>query len=813
VSDPRGGLPGTATSIHLRAAAQLCQAIVLADQVDAAKVGDLCRQLLASDDAEWLDAAEARRRADRDPLLAAALRFDPPQSAGDRVALRLDAAGSVLLARRAGGFGDWASGCLAALSQLLGEALDVRGDLIDRRESLQTLEIRTRAQNDIINHIHDSVIVMDLAGFISRWNQGAERLFGYTADEAVGRNILFLYAGEDEGEDLPFNRVLADGGREMTVRRRKKSGEVFWASITLSLIRDQAGDPTGIVGYLVDITDRLATETQLQLHARIFDQSSEAIIVTDASFRIVSVNRSFVDMTGLAVAEVLGQLPGVLRPSSFASGLSDELKTTLERQGNWQGELWDWRKDGQIFPVWGSLTAIRNQAGEITNCVIVMADLTQRKEAEAQIYRLAYYDSLTGLPNRELLFTLVEQALAEAHRQHGHGALLFVDINGFKHVNDSFGHDAADVLLREIADRLQRSLREPDVVARVGGDEFVIGLFDLSSRSDAAVVARKLMLALSQPFHVNHLELIVSASVGIAVYPDDGRDAETLVRAADVAQQRAKQGTEGWLFYAQDMNMRSIERLKLETGLRRAIEKQQFVLHYQPQLDFASGALVSAEALVRWQHPQLGLIAPGQFIPLAEETGLIGPIGEWVIEEVCRQLAEWQQAGRPPLKVAVNLSSRQFRPDLPDTVRKILGRHGVEARWLEFELTESMLMRDAEDVIGMMQGLRSIGVSLSLDDFGTGFSSLAYLKRFPIDKLKIDQSFVRGIPADRKDMAIIRSIINLARFLELKVLAEGVETAEQSTFLKKSGCEQVQGFLFSRPLDAVSFDLWRQSRR
>ncbi|HET6718192.1 MAG TPA: EAL domain-containing protein [Rhodocyclaceae bacterium] len=813
MSDPRAGLPGPATVIDLRAAARLCQAIVLAENVDAAEVGVLCRQLLASDEAEWVDAAAAARRATDDPLLDAALRSNTAQSAGDRVALRVDCAGNLLLVRQAGGVGDSAYGRLAALSELLGEALGVRADLDARRQSQRILETRTRTQNEIINHLHDSVIVMDLAGFISSWNQGAERLFGYTADEALGRHILFLYADEADGEDLPFNRVLADHGREMTVRRRKKSGEVFWASITLSLMRDEAGEPTGIVGYLVDITDRLATETQLQLHARIFDQSSEAIIVTDAGFRIVSVNRAFVDMTGLTATEVLGQVPGVLRPCSFASGLSTELRTTLERQGHWQGELWDWRKDGQIFPVWGSITAIRNPAGEITNCVVVMSDITQRKEAEAQIYRLAYYDALTGLPNRELLFTLVEQALAEAHRQHGHGALLFVDINRFKHVNDSFGHDAADVLLREIAQRLRQSLREPDVVARVGGDEFVIGLFGLASRGDAAVVARQLMAALGQPFHVNHLELIVSASVGIAIYPDDGRDAETLIRAADVAQQRAKHGTEGWLFYAQDMNMRSIERLKLETGLRRAIDHQQFVLHYQPQIDFASGALLSAEALVRWQHPQLGLIPPGQFIPLAEETGLIGAIGEWVIEEVCRQLAAWQTAGRPPLKVAVNLSSRQLRPDLPDTVRRILARHGVEARWLEFELTESMLMRDAEDVIGMMQGLRSIGVSLSLDDFGTGFSSLAYLKRFPIDKLKIDQSFVRGIPADRKDMAIIRSIINLAKFLELKVLAEGVETAEQSTFLKKSGCEQVQGFLFSRPLEAAAFDLWRQARR
>ena len=458
--------------------------------------------------------------------------------------------------------------------------------------------------------------------------------------------------------------------------------------------------------------------------------------------------------------------------------------------------------------------AVRNDDGRLTNYFVVMSDLTERKEAEAQIYRMAYYDALTGLPNRDLLHSLVEQALAEAHRNHGHGALLFVDINRFKQVNDSFGHEAADRLLLEIARRLQKALRAEDVVSRVGGDEFVIGLFDLTHRDDAAGVARKAIEAVIQPFQFEGLEIIVSASVGIAVFPDDGRDAETLIRSADAAHLQAKRaGPDGWMYYSKEMNVRSIERLKLETGLRRALEQQQFVLFYQPQVSLLTGELTGVEALVRWQHPTQGMVPPGQFIPFAEETGLIAPIGEWVLQEAVRQIAAWSAEGWPPIKVAVNLSSRQFRPSLATEVAAVLTRHQVDAHWLELELTESMLLRDGMDVIGMMLDLRAIGVSLALDDFGTGYSSLAYLKQFPIHKLKVDQSFVRGMPDDTKDVAIARSIISLGHHLELKVLAEGVETQAQADCLRESGCEEVQGFLFARPLDVAAFNGWRNEQR
>jgi diguanylate cyclase (GGDEF)-like protein/PAS domain S-box-containing protein len=647
---------------------------------------------------------------------------------------------------------------------------------------------------------------MDLAGYVTSWNKGAEKLFGYTADEAVGQHILFIYAGEDEEEDVPFNTFLEERSREFTVRRRKKSGEVFWASITLSLTRGADGVPNGMVGYLVDITERLETETQLRLHARIFERSTEAVIVTDSNFKTISVNKAFTDITGYLPEDVMGETPSVLKPCSFESNLMVELRTALEQVGNWQGELWDWRKSEDIFPTWVSINAVRNDKNKLTNYFIVMSDITERKEAEQQIYRLAYYDALTSLPNRALLYSLVEQALAEAHRTHGHGALLILDINRFKHLNDSFGHSAADKLLQEIAQRLSTTLRSEDVVARMGGDEFVIALFDIAQRDHAGLVAQKILDVLSTPFHVEHFELIVTTSIGIAVYPEDGRDCETLIRCADVAMYRAKQqSNHGYVFYSHDMNLRSIERLKLETGLRRGLERNELRLFYQPQIDLQSGRLIGAEALIRWFHPEHGIIPPGQFIPIAEETGLILPIGEWVIAEACRQIGAWRAAGMPLVRIAVNISSRQFRPDLPAKVFDILKRFDTDPALLELELTESMLMHNAEDVIAMMQQLSDGGLSLSLDDFGTGFSSLAYLTRFPIDKLKIDQSFVRGIPEGAKDIAIARTIISLAQNLELKVLAEGVETEAQADFLCHAGCDQMQGYLFSKPIPAEDF--------
>jgi diguanylate cyclase (GGDEF)-like protein/PAS domain S-box-containing protein len=649
---------------------------------------------------------------------------------------------------------------------------------------------------------------MDLGGYITGWNKGAEQQFGYTAGEAIGKNILFLYADEndDEGE-LLHEAFLEHGSREMVVRRRKKSGEVFWASLSLSLSHDAQGRPTALLGYLVDITERLKAEEELRLQAAIFEYSDEGIIVTDTSRRILSVNRAFTKITGYEAREVIGQTPSILKSGLHDPAFYEEMDTSIAGNGLWIGELWNRRKNGENFPAWMSISGVHNREGAVTHYFALFSDLTERKNAEQQIYRLAYYDPLTGLPNRARLHTLLRQALVESQRAKSRGAILFVDLNRFKQINDSLGHRQGDALLKEVARRLAGCLRGEDIVARIGSDEFVVSLMGIARHEDASLVAQKLLDSLSRPITAGTHELQISASIGISVYPDDGDDAETLIKNADLAMDRAKQGEahESYLFFSHDMNKRALERLSMENNLRRAMERNELLLYYQPQLNAQTGRMIGAEVLLRWNHAENGMISPATFIPLAEETGLIVPIGQWVLETVCARNREWQLAGLPVVKLAVNISAKQFRPDLPRTVAEILAHHALDARFLELEITESMIMQNAEGVIVMMDEFQLLGISLSLDDFGTGYSSLSYLKRFSIDKLKIDQSFVRGVTHDADDAAITRAIISLAKNLGLRVIAEGVETAEQLAFVQSAGCEEIQGYYYSRPLPEQEF--------
>lgn len=579
--------------------------------------------------------------------------------------------------------------------------------------------------------------------------------------------------------------------------------------------RNTRGNPTAILGFLVDITERLKAEAELRLQAAIFEYSDEGIIVTDVSKRILSVNRSFTKITGYEAHEAIGQFPSMLKSGLHDKAFYDEMNASIADNGLWIGELWNRRKNGENFPVWMSINGVRNKDGVLTHYFSVFTDLTERKNAERQIYRLAYYDTLTSLPNRARLYTLLRQTLLEAKRNKTHGAILFIDLDRFKQINDSLGHAYGDILLKEVAVRLSASLRGSDIIARIGGDEFVVALVDITKREDASIVAQKIFHSLSTPIMMEGHELQISASIGISVYPDDGDDAETLIRNADVAMYRAKQGEthDGYVFFSPDMNKRALERLTLESNLRRALERDELLLHYQPQLNLQSGKMIGAEVLLRWDHPGTGLIPPGTFIPLAEETGLIIPIGQWVLETVCARNKEWQRAGLPIVRLAVNISAKQFRPTLPRLVAEILARHELETRFLELEITESMIMQNVEGVIAMMDDFQLLGISLSLDDFGTGYSSLNYLKRFPIDKLKIDQSFVRGVTKDADDEAITRAIISLSRNLGLRVIAEGVETEEQLAFLRSFGCEEIQGYYYSRPLPEDEFVKFLQNAK
>jgi diguanylate cyclase (GGDEF)-like protein len=468
--------------------------------------------------------------------------------------------------------------------------------------------------------------------------------------------------------------------------------------------------------------------------------------------------------------------------------------------------MWNRRKSGELYVEWLSIGAVRDPKGAVTHYVGIFSDITIRKQAEDRLVHLAHYDALTDLPNRILLLDRLNELIKSAQRSKLKVAVVFIDLDRFKEVNDSLGHGAGDLLLQTLAKRLSSAVRDQDTVARIGGDEFIVLIQGIHDVNDVPALAQKLLTCLIKSVTLNGYELTVTASMGISLYPDDGTNAPELIRNADAAMYQAKDaGRNVYRFYTSDLNARALEMLSMENALRRAIERHEFVLHYQPQVDINSGSVIGAEALIRWNHPELGLVMPGKFIPIAEERGLIVPIGTWVIEEAARQAAIWHNSGTS-MPIAVNVSAVQFRQKkfLEELANSVL-KHGITPDRLELELTESIIMRDAETTIKVLQNLHESGFQLSIDDFGTGYSSLSYLRRFPIDKIKIDQSFVRAARQDEGSASIVTAIIALARSLKLKVIAEGVETSEQLEMLSAQGCDEAQGFLFSRALGPEEF--------
>ena len=544
----------------------------------------------------------------------------------------------------------------------------------------------------------------------------------------------------------------------------------------------------------------------LPLYSQIIESSGEAIIITDADEKIIGVNRAFNHITQFSSSDVLGQSPRMMRSGRHDKLFFEEMWTSIKQNDAWAGEIWNVRKDASTYPAWVNIRAFKNQQGNVTHYFSTFSDISERMSAEERIRQLALYDSLTGLPNRATFYSLIKQALIIASRDNITGGVMFIDLDRFKYINDTLGHGAGDELIRRVSARLKTCLRASDVVARLGGDEFVVGLFDVKFAEDAAIVAKKMLSTFATPLLIEGHEISISASIGISIYPDDSVDIEDLIKFADIAMYRAKEnGRNNYLFYSNDMNVRSIDKLQLESDLRRAMDRKELLLHYQPQADIHTGEMTGAEVLVRWQHPEKGMISPGQFIPLAEETGLIVSIGQWVMDQAVAQNKAWQNKGLPILKLAVNLSAQQFHPKLVEEVTAVLKQHDLSYEFLELEITESMVMNNAEKVIEMLSKMEALGVKMSLDDFGTGYSSLSYLKRFPIHKLKVDQSFVRGIPHDPDDVAITRAIIGMGKSLGLRVIAEGVETREQLEFLRGEGCDEIQGFIFSRPIPAFEF--------
>ena len=537
------------------------------------------------------------------------------------------------------------------------------------------------------------------------------------------------------------------------------------------------------------------------------EQTPNSIFITDLAANIEYANATFTTVSGYSQEEILGKNPRILQSGKTPGKTYQDMWAHLTRGEPWRGEFINRRRDGSLYTELAQISPVKDAHGVVTNYLSIKTDITEYKAAEARIEKLAHYDQLTGLPNRAMLAERFKQTLSQAQRNHEQLALMFLDLDRFKNINDTLGHALGDQLLMEVTRRLKHALRDEDTVSRLGGDEFVVILPD-SGVDGAAHVASKLIEAISQPWSFDHHELIVTPSIGIAIYPHDGEDFDTLSKLADTAMYRVKQaGRNGFRFYTAEMQTHSARTLRLTVALRHALARNELSLHYQPQMSMRDGHIVGAEALLRWTHPELGTISPAEFVPIAEDSGLILNIGDWVLRTAAQQLKRWMEGGMAPMVMAVNLSAVQFRhANLPERVMQILDEVGLPHALLELELTEAVAMDDPRAAVAVMDRLHERGIRMSIDDFGTGYSSLSYLKKFKVYKLKIDQSFVRDLNEDPDDKAIVTAIINMASSLGMQTIAEGVETASQLAFLRLQGCNEAQGYYFSRPLTAEQFE-------
>lgn len=587
-----------------------------------------------------------------------------------------------------------------------------------------------------------------------------------------------------------------------------------------------AGHGADEIGMVVGTMNRLITELrysedllradadQLRLHAGIFQNSHDSIAITDAQGNIEAVNPAFTAITGYTADEVIGKNPRILQSGRQGREFYEAMWKGLLEQGFWTGEVWNRRKDGSFYAGWLSISALRDAQGKIEHFIGVTSDNTEYKAAQERIRQMAFYDQLTGLPNRSLLRDRVDRLFAQMRREESSFAIMFIDLDNFKRVNDSLGHHVGDLLLKEVAERLLDCVREVDTVSRQGGDEFVVLLPECDSDC-AQSIAGRILASLSGSHQLDGHEVVATPSIGISMFPRDAQDFDTLTKHADTALYRVKEnGRAGFQFFMPEMNVAARKRLVLENQLRKAIENGGFSLHYQPQIDRMQGAIVGMEALIRWNDPKLGAVAPDEFIPIAEESGLIVPIGDWVLQEACAQNRHWQQMGLPAVPVSVNVSAVQLhQPDFVQAIADVLARTGLAPEFLELELTERVVMADVAQSVQIMLQLSTLGVGLAIDDFGTGYSSLAYLKRFPLKKLKIDKSFVQDLEINADDRTIAKSIILLAHGLNVSVVAEGVENALQLDILHEQGCDAVQGYYYARPMTAEAFvGYWRSSR-
>lgn len=714
-------------------------------------------------------------------------------------------------------------------------------DITAQLQSANEIRDREQTLRGIMQTVADGLITIDEDSIIQSFNPAAEDIFGYAAREVIGESVEILMADHDRAHHQGYvdgyrhtgkPTIIGVSSREQVGRR--KDGTVF--PIELAVTELKLGDRRLFTGVIRDITDRKrneealrmardkleerveertreltqevserrAAEKQLQLAAKVIENLNEGVVVTDADFVVTSVNRAFNRITGFTTDEIVGEKPHFYTALSESPQLYATMWHAIDARGRWQGELWNKRKDGTDFAERLSVVALTDRSGAVRQFAIVTRDITQRKQDEERIRYQANYDALTGLPNRSLFMDRLAQALPTMRRAGRKLALMFLDLDGFKLVNDTLGHDVGDLLLQETAHRISSAVRDGDTVARLGGDEFTVIMPNLEDPKKVPIGAKRILDALAKPYNLEGHEAFVSGSIGITIFPDDADIDSELIKNADAAMYQAKeQGKDTFQFYTADLNDAVKQRLILKNGLSKALEREEFELFYQPKLDLTTGRITSVEALLRWTNPELGAISPVEFIPLLEETGMVIEVGEWALRVACAQHKAWLNAGLPAIRVAVNLSARQLRePDFVDIVERVLAETNVGPEGLELEITESMLMSDASKAVVALEKLHDRGLHIAMDDFGTGYSSLSYLKRFPIDTIKIDRSFVSDIATNPDDAEIIRTIITMGHTLNRKIVAEGVEDENQLSLLRDYQCDEIQGYFISRPLPA-----------
>jgi diguanylate cyclase (GGDEF)-like protein/PAS domain S-box-containing protein len=644
-----------------------------------------------------------------------------------------------------------------------------------------------------------------------------EQIWGRSIADLMASPLLWLDAVHPDDRPHVLNAledVAAGTPYDIDFRIIRPDGSERWINDRAYAVLDENGHVSLTTGIATDITNRRHAEEQLRLASTVFEHSHEAILIAGPDNQILSVNRAFSEITGYQPAEVIGATPAVLKSGRQDKDFYDTLWAALRQRGHWAGMIWNRRKTGEVFPEWLAINEVRGLDGELTHRVGIFSDISERVASEDRIQHLAQFDSLTDLPNRLLLTDRIHMGLAQAQRQQHRAAVLFLDLDRFKLINDTLGHDIGDGLLQCVAGRLREMTRATDTVSRYGGDEFVLFLTAIDTPADAVCVAEQALRILAEPMHVAGHDLCIRASIGVSIYPDHGEDMTTLLRHADAAMYAAKEsGGDQCQFYAEVMNARAAERLSLEYDLRLALERNELFVAYQPQVALATGEIVGIEALARWRHPTAGLISPDRFIPVAEETGLIVPLDQWLMRTACRQLAEWKHRRVISAGVAVNVSPIELhQAHFRDDVARILAEEHLSPGDVELEVTEGAMAGGAETLLPQLENLKRLGVRLAIDDFGTGYSSLSHLRQLPLHRLKIDRSFVTDLPGDKDAAAIALAIVQMGHSLGLSVIAEGVETEDQAAYLRSIGCDDAQGYLFGAPLSGDAFERWLKHR-